>query len=113
MKIIFILLMVLVSAQTYSATYKHRGLVVDVLVRQSLESYSVFYVDNFDTAGTCNTFREHVIITVPDNEKSIAVYSLLLAAYMSNKPVDISVEDTKTDADGNCIIQDVRMNANF
>jgi len=113
MKIIFLVLMLLTSAQSYSATYKHRGLVVDILVRQSLDSHSIIYVDGFDVAGTCNTFRDHVIITVPDNEKSNAVYGLFLAAYMSNKSVDVSVDDTKTDADGYCIIQDVRMNASF
>lgn len=95
-----------------AAEFAGAGEVNDILVRQSLNSHAVTYIEGFNKAGECHVYfnKNLVALGIPSNGKADAMYSLLLAAYMSNQVVSIRVDDTKVDNDGNCIIQDLRLN---
>ena len=110
--IIFISLM-LFSVTAVAGQYAKKGKVIDVLVRTDSEHYAILYVDGFTQAGSCRTFSDHVIISLPDDEKSNIRYSMLLAAHMADKNVHVTLNDAKKTSDGSCIVQDLRLNKEF
>lgn len=112
MERVLCLLAAVCSSYALATEFTGAGKVNDLLVRQSLNSYAVIYIEGFDKAGECHVYfgKNLVALGIPSNGKADAMYSLLLAAYMSAQTVSIRVDDTKVDNDGNCIIQDLRLN---
>lgn len=104
---------VLVSLNSYSEAFKKQGKISDILLRTDSEHYAIFYVSGFNTAGSCNTFREHVINVIPKDDLAEARYSMLLGLHLAGKDVSVMVSDNKKASDGSCIIQDLRINSNF
>ncbi|MGP9803210.1 hypothetical protein [Rheinheimera sp. NSM] len=107
----FLRLLVIFSIASFSlnaATFNHQGAVRDILLRTTMEPYAVFYVEGFTAAGDCRTYDGHVIVSLDNNEKGKAIYSLLLTAFMAGKDVKIGLVDTDKDIDGNCRVREVR-----
>lgn len=106
------LLAAVCSGPALATVYTGYGEVNDLLVRQSANSHALAYLSGLDSAGTCyqNAGKRLVVLSIPSDAKADAMYSLLLAAYMSGKKVSVGVDDAKVDNDGYCIIQDLRFN---
>lgn len=111
----FMTLLVFVSSVSYSADYRGAGKVEDILIRGALDAFAIIYVEGFSSAGSCPTYasKDRVVLAVKNDEHSEAIYGMALAAYMAGKPVKIVVNDSIKDANGNCLIKDIRLNSNY
>lgn len=112
---IILILFVALSAVAYSAPYAGSGKVADILVRGSLDAYAIVYLNSFTDAGDCSKYvaKNLVILSIGNDERGRLMFSMVLAAYMADKPVKIVVDSSIKDGNGNCIIKDVRLNPDF
>lgn len=54
-----------------------------------------------------------MVIAMPDDEKSEARFSMILALKLADQNVHVRVDDTKKLSDGTCILQDIRLDSDF
>ena len=111
----FITLLALVSSTSYSANYSGAGKVEDILIRGALDAFAIVYIEGFSSAGSCPTYasKDRVVLAVKNDEHSEAIYGMALAAHMAGKSVKITVNDSIKDANGNCLIKDIRLNSSY
>lgn len=106
----FILFLFLFSnTQAYAATYSFKGAVRDIVVKPTFNPYAVFYIEGFTAAGVCKTYSSHVIMSITNDERGKAIYSLVLSSYMAGKDLRVTVVDTDIDSDGYCRVREVRV----
>lgn len=115
MKVFLGLVFLIFSEACFSGNYFGSGKVVDILVRRSLASRAIVYVEGFSDAGNCSkyTSKDLVVLSIKDDEDANNIFSMALAAHMSGKSIKVKVNDGITDADGNCVISDIRFNSQF
>lgn len=114
MKLVFIFMM-LFSSLALSAPYSRAGKVEDMLIRDSLDAFAIIYVKGFSTAGDCPKYESNnlVILSVKNDERAKSIFSMALSAHMADRPIKIVVDDRYIDANGNCLIKDIRFNSSF
>lgn len=111
-RLLFFILIV-ASTGTHAVQYAQEGRVADLLLRTGADYDGVLYVSGFSAAGSCRTWRNHVVIAMPDDEKSEARFSMILALKLADQNVHVRVDDTKKLSDGTCILQDIRLDSDF
>ena len=112
MKKIVVIFLFVCSNSAISEVIWTQGKVVDILLRTDADFFAVFYLDGVTEAGSCNTHRDHVIITIPKDDLTEPRYSMLLALHFSGGEAHVMLDDQKLLND-NCVIQDLRLNRNF
>lgn len=112
MKYFILLVSFFVSQVANAGLYAYEGKVADVLLRTNSDFYAVFYVAGFHEAGSCRTFRDHVIIGIPKDDLAEERFSMLMALHMADKNVHVLVDDLKQSNDS-CEIQDLRLDKSF
>lgn len=109
-KILMSVVLSLGAVNANAVSYAKTGKVKDILLRTSAPQFVIFYIEGFAAAGTCRTHNDTVILSLNEDEKGKAMYSLLLASYVSLKEVRVVVDDTDKYSDGICKVQDIRVN---
>lgn len=110
-----ILLLSFYSSLAYSSAYSGSGKVVDILIRRSLDAFSIIYIQGFSSAGSCPKYESKnlVVLSVKNDEHAQAIYSMVLSAYMAEKAIKVVVNDEIKDVNGNCLINDIRLDPGF
>ena len=91
------------SAFAHSETFYSKSSVVSNLSLGG-SSFSGFRVKLQTMEDPAQGFNHNTWYMYEYVDGNVNYNALLLAAYMPNKAIDVSVEDTKADADGNCVI---------
>jgi hypothetical protein len=102
------------SCFSFADRYYAAGKVQDILLRPDLDAYAIVYIDGFESAGSCkrNEGQNRVILSIKGDTEE-AMFSTLLAAYMSGKSVKVSLDDFDIDSDGHCKLYYLRLNTAF
>lgn len=109
MRVILALVLLLSTSYASAETYSAEGPVKEILLRTTTESLAIFYIQNFSSAGACKSYSGGVVLSLSDDEKGRAMYSLLLASYMASKSVKVVVDDSSKYDNGICKVRDLRV----
>lgn len=109
MRVILALLLLLSTSYASAEINSAEGPVKDILLRTSAEPLAIFYLHGVSSVGSCRQFGMGVALSLSDDEKGRAMYSLLLASYMASKSVKVVVDDSNKYDDGICKVRDLRV----
>lgn len=115
--LIFIIL--LLSYSAYSERFEFTGKVLEIGSPESTadtsNNLSTLYVKDFKSAGSCYVANStgHVALRVRDNENGRAQLSIALASYMSDKKLNVRVNDGNRDSSNVCYLELIRINSAY
>ncbi|EOX4083457.1 hypothetical protein ACM65P_004570 [Vibrio alginolyticus] len=106
MKIYLLVLFSVLSFSSFAQTYTGAGTVHTLRAHANDlwgDSSDFMLVNGFTNAGKCKTSSDGLIlIRMPKEERE---FSVALAAQLSGKELVVSVDDTRLDSNGYCILR--------
>lgn len=112
MKVFLCMAVIFLSTNVHAASFSVSGEVKTIGVNSYDlwgEDTSYFILDGVAPVGGCRASGDEMIIRVLGDEGGDRQLSVLLAAQMSGTPVFASVDDTRRDNSGNCIVRWVQL----
>jgi len=107
MKKVIFLVMFVISINVHAANAWYYGLTIkDVTAQNKADQTSFRTLEPINNPGSCPNVDFYAIR--PDNNPKFAM-SILLAAYMGNKKIDIYVVDSQCGAFGRPSVTDIRI----
>ncbi len=105
----FLLILFVVTANSYAANYSHIDVVERIGSIDSRDDGDFLMVKGFTEAGTCPQSGGLVIARIRSDNNGDRSFSMALAARLSGKKVKISIDDTKRNAEGDCFLNSLEI----
>ena len=97
---------VVLSAPAISATYSASGTVSLLRSHDStLGGLDWFALTNLSSLGTCGVYNGMVIVRFNDDDRGWRQFAMVLAARTKNSTLTVTIDDSKKDSYGYCLLQ--------
>lgn len=107
-KLIFFTLF-LSSQLVLADTYKSVDTIYRLGTVLTRDNADFIIINGFTSAGTCPLSSGLVVARFPSGESGARAYSLALAAKMAGKNVELAVDDTIKNSNGQCLVKSLEI----
>ncbi len=110
MKHILLIIFFLFSQLSIADTYRATGTISRMGIILNRDNVDFIIINGFTSAGTCPLSSGLVVARFPNNDHGSRAYSMALAAKMSGKSIQLSVDDSVKNSEGSCFVNTLVIN---